>query len=178
MFYPHSYQTGEVLEKGEDEIVVSYIVLPTSFAHGFSDKGLELRGFWGWSGWDIGSLGIGVTKSLTKDEKFYTSGTAETEFVFNTEYDFTGMRIIGTYALGYNPIPQFGIYTPIKVAYLFYDFNGEKGGGFSFVPGLGISFEPQKKTVFRIGGNIPSPSLLDENVEQHLWVYVQVVFRW
>ncbi|GAI30189.1 unnamed protein product, partial [marine sediment metagenome] len=43
--------------------------------------------------------------------------------------------------------------------------------------GLGISFEG-KKIIFRVGGNVPLPSSIDENVIQLPYLAVQISQRW
>ena len=176
MFYPNAFQTGKVLDKGETQSSI-HLPMNLGIAHGFSKSGFELSGIGGFSGLNTGGIGFAVSKAITRGDLFFTSGTADAELFFNTGYNFAGMRFTGTYAIGYYPKDWFGIYVPLKVGYLFYDLDGAKGNGVSFIPGLGISFEG-KKIIFRVGGNVPLPSSIDENVIQLPYLAVQISQRW
>lgn len=180
MFHENAFQTGKILDKGETEVGV-HLPLNATVAHGFLESGFEFRGFAGYSGWNTAGIGIAMGKAITKGDLFFSSGTADAELFFNTGHNFAGMRFTGTYALGWYPIDQFGLYVPLKVGFLFYDLDGAKGNGFFFVPGLGLSFEipkDDKTAVFRIGVNYPFPELIDANVLQFPYIAVQVLFRW
>jgi hypothetical protein len=177
MFYENAFQTGTVLGRGENEIGV-HVPFNITYAAGFSNTGIEVRGLIGWSGLNTAGFCGAVGKSLLRSEHLYSSLSIDGEYFFNSEHDFAGVRGTGTVALGYYPAEWFNIYVPVKAGYIYADYAGEKHGSYCFVPGIGIGFEIDRHLILRGAVNVPIPENIGGDILQFPYIGSQLLYRW
>jgi hypothetical protein len=140
-------------------------------AHGFLSSGLEARGYCGISNYtDMWGGGLSLGKSLVRGKYVVASVLAGADYVFSIDINepgFTAFRPAGTFVLGFN-LPEDLLYRririvlPVKVAEMFYDFDGQKGRQLRAVPGLGLCFD-SRRWVTDIMFNLPLPLESDPN---------------
>ena len=168
MWHPSTFQTGNMMKKGETECELhSFVWLPSNvgFAFAPADR-LEIRAIVGGMAYvetpsrDTGPVvgaEVNLTKGLFQNRWLFTSGSIGLEKSLFGAQTFSSYRILGCFSVGLYPSTWFGIYIPLKVAWVSARWRSQSRTGFQYVPGIGLSFE-SSTWFFRVAGSFPRPS--------------------
>lgn len=181
---PDAYHTGKVLENKDWETEVSShywgrgLRYPNIGAGYGLPANFNIRGRFGKIGVDerdsavINSVGLNLTKGLSKRSPLFTSGSLGLE-ILSTSKSGRGFRFSGCYALGFYPVSHMGIYLPLKVSCV----SVKSHSALAFVYGLGMGYE-RSHFFIRMASNIPIQLSGYDGLELSFYEGLQIGIRW
>jgi len=194
LWYPNHYQTGRILDSSQKQVALHTFLHGPTYASFAMSTGRDWEGMIGLG--QVGQIGreapiLGMNVGMTRRHlRFWwirssvgleVEGFASRGPIFPMQ-DLTGAQVFAAYAAGVFPRDWLGVFFPVKVAYVWADWEDEVSSGLGLVPGCGLTLE--KRHVFLRAGFSqgvavdwpPTPDVGD----LRLWYYLglQLGYRW
>ncbi len=194
LWCPNGFHTGKTLAPGEKQVAVHTFLYGPTYASFTMSTGRDWEGFVG-----LGQVGqiypeapilganLGMTRSHLRFWWIRSSAGLEVEGFASgaplyPRQDLTGAQVFATYAVGAFPKDWLGVFFPLKITYVWADWEGDISRGFGLVPGFGVTLERRHlflRGAFNQGVAVDWPPTPDVG-DLRLWYYLglQLGYRW